>query len=90
MNISVQQKTGEKLVFYLNQTTHTLCNILKDELWNDKNVTAAAYSIDHPLTGQPKFIIETKGKAPEKALADAVARLQKKNKEFSDLFAKAK
>lgn len=91
MQIDVQEKTKKRLVFKLKGGSHTICNLLKDELWNDKDVSAAAYNIDHPLIGVPKFIIETNGKTePDKALTDACNRLKKKNKEFSDAFAKLK
>lgn len=90
MEIDVIQKTSKRLVFNLKGGTHTLCNALKEELWNDKNTTAAAYSIDHPLIGQPKFILETSGAAPDKLLSDAIDRLQKANKEFSTKFSKLK
>ena len=90
MEIEVLQKTNKRLVFNLKGTTHTLCNTLKEELWKDKGVTAAAYSISHPLIGQPKFIIETESIAPEKALSDAIDRLQKQNKDFSTKFLKLK
>ena len=91
MEIDVQEKTKKRLVFKLKGSSHTTCNLLKDELWNDKDVTAAAYHVDHPLIGVPKFIIETNGKQePAKALTNACNRLKKRNKEFSEAFAKLK
>ena len=91
MHIDVQEKTKKRLVFKLQGGGHTICNLLKDELWNDKDVTAAAYNIDHPLISIPKFIIETNGKlTPDDALTNACNRLKKKNKEFSTAFAKLK
>ena len=91
MEIDVIEKTKKRLVFKLQGGGHTICNLLKDELWNDKDVTAAAYNIDHPLINIPKFIIETNGKnEPEKALINACARLKKKNKEYADTIAKLK
>lgn len=91
MEIIVIEKTSKRFVFELKQGTHTVCNILKDELWNDKDIVAAAYNIDHPLIGIPKFIVETNGKtAPEKALANAIDRLKKSNNELGDKFSKIK
>jgi len=91
MEINVIEKTKKRLVFELKEGTHTVCNVLKDELWNDKDIVAAAYNIDHPLIGIPKFIVETNGKtAPEKALAKAVDRLKKQNKDLGDTFSKVK
>lgn len=89
MEFTVLQKTTKRLVVDIKGATHTLCNLLKDELWNDKDVVAAAYNIDHPLIGVPKFIIETNGKTePSKALEKAADRLKKRNAEFSEAFKK--
>ncbi len=91
MEIIVKEESKKRLIFELKGSTNTICNVIKEELWNDKNVTAAAYNIDHPLIGIPKFIIETNGSTtPRKALEDTLARLKKKNKEFNDKFSKLK
>jgi DNA-directed RNA polymerase subunit L len=80
MEINVLEDTKKRMVFDLKGEDHTLCNALREELWNDEAVTVAAYNISHPLIGVPKFIIETNDKStPKEALKDAVKRLQKKN-----------
>ena len=89
MELVVKEKTKKRLVFEFKGATHTLCNAIKEELWQDKAITAAAYNVEHPLIGIPKMIIETDGsKTPDKALNDCLARLEKKNKSFSTAFAK--
>lgn len=91
MDIVIKEQSKRRLIFELVGSTHTICNILKEELWNDKNVTVAAYNIDHPLIGTPRFIIETTSpQEPVKALKDAIARLQKKNKATLADFSKLK
>lgn len=91
MEIDVLEQTKKRLVFKLDGGDHTLCNALKDELWNDKDVEAASYNIDHPLIGTPKFIIQTNGnQEPAKALTNAANRLKRKNKTFSEAAAKLK
>ncbi len=83
MELNILEDKKKRLVFELKGEKHTLCNALRDELWNDKAVKAAAYNISHPLVGIPKFVVETDGKkAPKKALKDAISRLQKKNKDL--------
>ncbi len=80
MEINVLEEKPKRMVFELKGEGHTLCNALREELWNDKSITVSAYNISHPLVGVPKFIIETNGdKEPKKALKDAVSRLKKKN-----------
>ncbi|HGJ65640.1 TPA: DNA-directed RNA polymerase subunit L [bacterium] len=82
MELKVVEKSKKKLVFDLIGADHTFSNALKKELWNDKSIKISAYNIEHPLIGVPRFIVETDDKDPEKALLDAVKRLQKKNEQF--------
>lgn len=82
MELKVVEKSKKKLVFDLVGADHTFSNALKKELWNDKSIKVSAYNVEHPLIGIPRFIVETDDKDPEKALLDAVKRLQKKNEQF--------
>jgi DNA-directed RNA polymerase subunit L len=82
MELKVIEKEKKRLVFELVGSDHTFCGALKKELWSDKNVKVSAYNIEHPLIGIPRFIIETDDKDPDKALLDAVKRLEKKNESF--------
>jgi len=84
MEFKVLEETKTKLVFELEGETHSFCNALKNELLNVKGVTLATYSIDHPLVGVPKFLVETKGEEPRKALKTALANLKKKANEFQN------
>ena len=85
MEIKVLEEDDSKLRFELVGEGHTLCNALREELWNDEHVKYAAYAIKHPLIGVPEFIVETDGKkSPRKALTDAAKRLKKINESFSD------
>ena len=79
MEINIHEYKKKRLVFELKGEGHTLCNALRQELWNDKEVTVSAYNISHPNIGVPKFMIETEGKEPKKALRDAISRLKKTN-----------
>lgn len=82
MELKVVEKSKKKLVFDVVGADHTFSNALKKELWNDKSIKVSAYNVEHPLIGIPRFIVETDDKDPEKALTDAVKRLQKKNEQF--------
>ena len=90
MEINVIEENKKRMVFEIKGEGHTLANLLEKELWNDKNVTAAGYQVDHPLTGVPKMIVETSGSEPRKALQNAIKRLKTKNSEFAKKFKKAK
>ena len=82
MEINILEDKKKRLVFELKGEGHTLCNALRQELWNDKDVTVSAYNISHPIIGIPMFMIETDGKDPKKALKAAIARLKKANTEL--------
>lgn len=91
MDVHVLEKTTKKMIFTIKGADHTVCNPLKRELYNDDDVKIASYTIEHPLIRVPKFIIETKGnKTPEKALQDAIKRLQATNKKVLQAFKKIK
>jgi DNA-directed RNA polymerase subunit L len=87
MELTVLESKKHRIVFELRGVDHTFCNALKQELWADETVKVAAYNINHPLVGVPKFIVETTSDVKE-ALAAASQRLQKRNKEFLSAFQK--
>ncbi|MCX6711868.1 MAG: DNA-directed RNA polymerase subunit L, partial [Candidatus Woesearchaeota archaeon] len=87
-NILEESKT--KLKFELKDESHTFCNILRKELWEDSSVKLAGYNIPHSLIGTPIFIIETTNASPKKTLLSAISRLQKKNKDFKEKIKKLK
>ena len=76
MELNVLEESPKRIVAEVKGATHTLCNPVKTELWNNKHVKLATYSISHPLIGVPKFIVETDGTIkPRKALAEAAAKV---------------
>ena len=89
MNIKVIEKSKNKLLFEIEGETHTFCNILKEELWNDDSVVVSAYKKQHPLVGTPTMIVETKGKSAVDALKDAVNRIKKQNAKAKKAFLSA-
>jgi len=89
MELDIVEDKKNRMVFELKGETHTFCNILRKELWNDKHVKIATYNIEHPLIGVPKIIVETDGKkSPKKALQEAVKRIEKINDNFKKQFMK--
>lgn len=87
MEVTVLEQAKNRLVLEIKGEGHSLCNILKKELWNDESIITAGYAIEHPQIGVPKFFIETKaGTTPKEALQDAIKRLKKQNDKFEELF----
>ncbi|MCB9359541.1 DNA-directed RNA polymerase subunit L [Candidatus Woesearchaeota archaeon] len=87
MEIEILEESKNKIHFKINGEDHTILNLLKEELWNDKNVKIAAYRMDHPLIGIPEMTVEvTQGNEAKKAIADAVKRLDKKLDKLKEEF----
>lgn len=89
MELQVLESSKKRLKLKVIGSGHTFCNVLVDELWNDKDVEVAAYNIKHPLVGVPELIVETKSGEPKKALHEAVKRLKKTNETAKKGFLKA-
>jgi DNA-directed RNA polymerase subunit L len=89
MKITIIEKKKNKLFFEVD-ADHTICNMLKKELWNDKKVTVSGYAKDHVQVGNPKFMIEVSEGDPKKALSDGLKRLKKNNATFLKAFNSAK
>ena len=62
-------------------------NLVKEELWKDKNVNEAACIKEHPYMAEPKIYVKMKGKFnPRVALDKAVKRIQVDLKELKKEF----
>lgn len=90
MEINVLESEKTRLKFELIGKTHTLANILSKELWNDKDVSVAGYTVEHPMKGNALMIVETYKGDAKKAIVAAIGRLKKQNKEFAALAKKLK
>lgn len=83
MEVKVIENKKNRLLFELKGADHTLCNILKTEMWNDEHVKVATYSVKHPQISSPEFIVETDTSVtPKSALTSAVNRLKKASDKF--------
>lgn len=89
MEMKILDDKKNKIIIEVKGVDHTLCNSLKAELWNDKHVKIATYSIRHPQISIPQIIVETDGEvSPKNALINAVQRLHKTNDKFKKEFLK--
>jgi len=89
MEIKVLKEEKNKIEFEIIGEDHTLCNVIRNELWNNENVEISAYNIKHPLISNPVMLVETSKGDPRKALQDAVERLKKQTKDIKDSFNKS-
>lgn len=90
MELNIIEDKKNKMIFEIIGEEHTFCNALTKELWNVNGVKVAAYTIDHPLVGKPRLVVETDTSVePRKALKQAASNLQKKNADMADKLKKA-
>ena len=90
MELEIIEDKKNRAVFKIKgDINQGFVNLLKEELWDDEHVKAAAYSIDHPLVGVPKMIVETDGdRTPKQAISDALKGIKKKLEKLEKDFKK--
>jgi len=88
MEINILEEDKKKIEFEVLGEDMTLCNALKDELWNDSDVEVAASKMDHPLVSNPTLILETSKKNPKDVVLKAADSLQTKFKKLKEDFNK--
>jgi DNA-directed RNA polymerase subunit L len=86
MEIKILNENKNRIELEVIGEDHTLCNSIRDELWNQENVEISAYNIKHQLINNPIMLVETKKGDPKKALQNAILSLKKKIKEIKDNF----
>ncbi|MEM5879441.1 MAG: DNA-directed RNA polymerase subunit L [Candidatus Aenigmatarchaeota archaeon] len=89
MELKVIKEDEKALFIEATGETYTLTNTIREELWNDKNVSEAADVKDHPYLSQPKIFVRVNKGSPKEALEKAAERIAEKAKEFGEEFKKA-
>jgi len=89
MELKVARQDGNTLVLETPEETVTITNVIKGELWEDKNVSEAAQIKEHPYLANPKIFVKTTRGKPQTALDKAADRIAKQAEEFSEEFKKA-
>jgi len=87
MEISILEESKGRLEIEITGEDSTLCNALRDELWNH-DVESAAYNIEHPLISNPTILVEGSGDLRKKLISSSDS-LRKLFKEIKDNFDKA-
>lgn len=92
MEIKVIESGKRKAVIELTGEDHTFANVLRSSLWESKDVDSSAYTIEHPLKGNPKLLVKMKkssSQSTKDALKEAADRLKRRAKDFGKKFADA-
>ena len=88
MELTILKKTDNEINIRVAGETHTLLNLLKTALLNNKHVDIATYDIKHPTISEPVLFVRTDGADPIDVIKKASKELIKECNEFIDLFTK--
>jgi len=86
MKLNVIRKDKNSILIEVKGESISFVNLLKDELWKDKNVLEAAAIKEHPYMGEPKLLVKVKTGNPLTAIKKAVKNLSLQTKEIRDEF----
>ena len=88
MEVQILKEDQDLLEIEISGEGHTLCNALRNELWDLDDTSFASYNIKHPLVSEPILALKVKKGKPKKLLLDAVESLKSKIKELRSLLNK--
>lgn len=88
MELTILNKTDNEINIRVAGETHTLLNMLKTALLNNKHVEIATYDIKHPTISEPVLFVRTDGADPVDVIKKATKEIVKECDEFIKLFKK--
>ncbi len=88
MELTIINKTKNEINLRVAGETHTLLNMLKTALLNNKHVEIATYDIKHPTISEPVLFVRTDGADPIDVITKASKEITKECDEFIKLFKK--
>jgi DNA-directed RNA polymerase subunit L len=88
MELTILKKTDNEINIRVAGESHTLLNLLKTALLNNKHVDIATYDIKHPTISDPVLFVRTDGADPIDVIKKASKELIKECDEFIDIFTK--
>jgi len=87
MNLKVNKDTNTELVVEIEGLTHTVANLIKSKVLENKDVTYVSYNISHPLVPKPTITILTNGnKKPRDVFKEVLKRVIAEMKEFQEKY----
>ncbi len=88
MKVDVIKNEKDSMEFFIRGERHTLANLLKEKILEDKDVDFCAYKLEHPSAQDSKMIV--KGKNPKKSIENAIKETVKELDDFKKTFNSAK
>lgn len=89
MELKKIKEDEKSMLLEIRGEDFTLTNLLREALWEDKNVSESAQVKEHPYLAQPKIWVKTSRGSPKTALEKAADSLEAETKEFKEEFKKA-
>jgi len=89
MELKVVKEDEKMLMLEVKGETIGFVNLLREALWNDKNISEAAYVKEHPYLSEPKVFVKTSRGLPKTALEKAADFILNETKKFREEFKKA-
>ena len=83
MSINIVKQEKDFVEIEYDGDVHTVLNLLKRELLDNKDVVFAGYTRPHPLEAKGKLVVRTKGSEAMKAVKSAVSSVQKNIKSLA-------
>lgn len=75
MDLELIRKDKNVLEFKIKGERHSIPNLLKSKLAEDKSIEFVAYKLEHPTENDALFIVKTKEEKPEKVIKKACSEL---------------
>ncbi|MFZ2412243.1 MAG: DNA-directed RNA polymerase subunit L [Candidatus Methanoperedens sp.] len=88
MELTILNKTDNEINIKVTGETHTVLNMLKTVLLNNKHVEIATYDIKHPTISEPVLFVRTDGADPIDVIKKASKEMAKECDDFIKLFKK--
>jgi len=89
MELNVVKEDEKTLSLELKGETVALTNLIRKELWSDKNVVESAQIKEHPYLAEPKVFVKVSRGGPKNALKKASDRIESQLNEFRTKFKSA-
>ncbi len=78
VNIEILKEEKNRIQFKIKGETHTVLNLIRKELFENKSVEFAGYKVDHPQIKNIIFTVSTSKGNPKMAVKKAIEKIQKK------------
>jgi len=87
MELKSIKEEKNTLLLEVGNESKNFVNLLRKELWNDKDISEAAVIKEHPYMAQPKIYVKMKGKSdPKVALKKTAKNLEVQIKDLKNEF----